>query len=166
MPCFDCPVWKIQRRNQMMSLSRFSIHFSNFHCSCHPAKSSSSSSTFVNEFPVEGSTWVSQTIYPKLQENWLQILERREGVEKKKKDMARLRWSTGYLFTKAHMVVPQSSLLSEYQHCTPHPPTPKDPSQEPPPFIRCFKYINGPEPSWMILALSLMKTLCAWIPEQ
>lgn len=34
------------------------------------------------------------------------------------------------------------------------------------PFIRRFKCINGPEPSRMILALFLMKTLCGWIPAQ
>lgn len=33
VPSFDCPVWKIQERKQMMSLSRFSTHFSLFHCS-------------------------------------------------------------------------------------------------------------------------------------
>lgn len=39
--------------------------------------------------PVEGSTWISQTIYPKLQENWLQILERRQkkGEKKNKVEM-------------------------------------------------------------------------------
>lgn len=49
-----------------------------------------------------------------------------------------------------------------------HGPLFKPPSNNhhPHPFVRRFKCINGPEPSWMILALSLMKTLCGWIPVQ
>lgn len=38
----------------------------------------------ANGFPVEGSTWISQTIYSKLQENWLQILERRQKKGEKR----------------------------------------------------------------------------------
>lgn len=73
-------VWKAQvwKRKQMMSLTKFSIHCSHSHCS-YPSSQLLHSLSFVNGFPVEGSTRISQTIYPKLQENWLQILERGQG---------------------------------------------------------------------------------------
>lgn len=51
----------------------------------HPAGPSPFFLFCANGFPVEGSTWISQTIYPKLQENWLQILERRQKKEEKKR---------------------------------------------------------------------------------
>lgn len=69
---------------------------------------------------------------------------------------ADLRERTG---EKALIVVPRGSPLSKY-------PTAPTPAERTPPFICRFKCINGPEPSRMILALSLMKTLCGWIPAQ
>lgn len=66
----------------MMSLTRFSIRCSLSHCR-RPSGGVLLSLSFLNGFPVEGSTWISQTIYPKLQENWPQILERAQGEKKK-----------------------------------------------------------------------------------
>lgn len=85
----------------------------------------------------------------------------REDREERKKKRMKLRWSTGHysprLSLSFHRVLPfQNNPQPPFQ---PPPPTA-------PPFIRRFKCINGPEPSWTILALSLMKTLCGWIPVQ
>lgn len=85
VPCWNRLVWKFGKRKQMMSLTRFSIHCSHFLCSYTTSQFLCLlllSPPFVNEFPVEASTWISQTIYPKLQENWLQILERKAGGKK------------------------------------------------------------------------------------
>lgn len=65
----------------------------------------------------------------------------------------------GIYSAKALIVVPRGSPLSKY-------PTAPTPAERTPPFICRFKCINGPEPSRTILALSLMKTLCGWIPAQ
>lgn len=71
-----------------MSLTRFSIH-SPFFLRSHP-RSRAILSLPANGFPVEGSTWISQTIYPKLQENWLQILERRQKRGRKKRNEVKM----------------------------------------------------------------------------
>lgn len=55
----------------------------------HPPSQAIPSLLSANEFPVEGSTWISQTIYPKLQENWLQILERRQKRGEKRRTKLR-----------------------------------------------------------------------------
>lgn len=75
-----------------MSLTRFSVHPLHhlfFSALIQPAR------RFLflfcaNGFPVEGSTWISQTIYPKLQENWPQILEGRQTKEEKKNDEVKM----------------------------------------------------------------------------
>lgn len=53
MACYDCPYEKSEKGKQMMSLTRFSIHGSHFHCS-YPSSQVLSSLSFVNGFPEEG----------------------------------------------------------------------------------------------------------------
>lgn len=77
-----------------MSLTRFSIHtpplFFFLAAVIHPPGPSPFFLFCANGFPVEGSTWISQTIYPKLQENWLQILERRQKKGGKREDEVKM----------------------------------------------------------------------------
>lgn len=80
---------------------------------------------FANGFPEEGSTWISQTICGKLQENWQQILgERTEGgrrvqarmcarVREEENEVESYKDPQGVLFSGALTVVPQGSPLSK-----------------------------------------------------
>lgn len=106
----------------MMSLARLAAH-------CYPSLAvippACSLSFFANGFPEEGSTWISQTICGKLQENWQQILgERTEGgrrvqarmcarVREEENEVESYKDPQGVLFSGALTVVPQGSPLSK-----------------------------------------------------